>query len=493
MLRTECERRRVTSGPFGAIDLRPRRRRRPWQRSGPRMALGIKGISGRPVWLSFAQLGKHVLILGATGSGKSNTLVWMASRAIRAGHGAVLLDMKGDPELRERLAVEAGLNGRPFYVWQIEAGGQRYNPLKAGDTTAKRDRLTASQMFSEDYYRGLFSTHSKIVLGALEAAGRETTIAALREFWDPQDLKGLTRAIDDEDARDALANECERLTRQQAEHVVSLRARLAEVADTTAGESLRAGTSEADEIDLRRALERRAIVVFSVNSDVYPGAAATIGNLVLQDLVGVVGGLRQARIKAQSVLAVDEFGALSGDQLGRLFSTARDVGLPTLLAGQDLAQLRRVSPHFEAEVKANVSALIAHRQSEPDSAEQIARMCGTEEVVAQTRQVDHRRWPGSNGQTGHETGVGSQHHERQFRVQPDAIKDLDTGEAVVRLWNPGSVQIARMYRCETSDEATALATVTRRGKHPEGLSVQEIIRVGTGCRERLAVTAGEAR
>jgi hypothetical protein len=50
-----------------------------------------------------------------------------------------------------------------------------------------------------------------------------------------------------------------------------------------------------------------------------------------------------------------------------------------------------------------------------------------------------------------------------------------------------------MYRCETTDEAAALATVTRRGKHPEGLSVQEIIRVATGCRERLAVTAGEAR
>ena len=120
-------------------------------------------------------------------------------------------------------------------------------------------------------------------------------------------------------------------------------------------------------------------------------------------------------------------------------------------------------------------------------------MCGTEEVVAQTRQVDHRRWPGSNGQAGHETGVGSQHHERQFRVQPDEIKDLDTGEAVVRLWNPGSVQIARMYRCETTEEAAALATVKRRGRQREGVSVQEVITAGVRCRERLAANAGSAR
>src|SRR4029078_12176759 len=103
----------------------------------------------------------HALSLGATRSAKWNTLAWLTTRAIRAGYGAIVLDLKADPALRERLAVEAGICGRPFYLWRIEGGGQKYNPLKAGDATARRDRLTASQTFSEDYYRGLFSAHAK--------------------------------------------------------------------------------------------------------------------------------------------------------------------------------------------------------------------------------------------------------------------------------------------------------------------------------------------
>lgn len=484
-------RRRVRRGPLGAIDLDGARLWPRWWRRGPaRIALGEDLVQRRPVWLAFDQLAKHLLILGATGGGKSNSLLWIVTRAIRAGYGSLVLDMKGDPALRERLMVEAGLCRRPFYLWRIEGGGQLYNPLAAGDSTARRDRLTASQTFSEDYYRGLFSAHAKVVLDALASSGRDVTLDAVAAFWDPGDLKGLVRAVDDRTVAEAIARYCERLPRGQLEHIASLRTRISEVTDTTAGEWLRAGRSAAEEIDLRDVLRRRAVVVFSVNSDSYPGAAATIGNLVLQDLVGAVGEFRQERISVRSVVAVDEFGALSGEQLGRLLSTARDVGLPMVLAGQDLAQLRRVSEHFEAEVKANVSALIAHRQSEPDSAEQIARICGTEEVIQQTQQINRLRSPLLFGEPDHATGVGSEHYERDFRVPPDAIKELSNGEAVVRAWNPADVHVVRMYRCETAQEAAALGTVSGEDGRRRRATVAEVARAAE--RLRLASVVSES-
>lgn len=481
------ERRRTRSGALGAVDV--------WgvggRRSGSRIALGEELVRRRPVWLGLDQLAKHLLILGATGGGKTNSLLWIVTRTMRAGYGAIVLDMKGDPDLRERLMVEAGLCGRPFYLWRIEGGGQRYNPLKAGDATARRDRLTASQTFTEDYYRGLFSAHAKAVLDALAHAGREVSLDEVERFWDPGDLKGLIRAIEDKDAAGGIARYCERVPRGQLEHIASLRTRISEVTDTTAGEWLRGALSSADEVDFAEVLEQRAVVVFSVNSDSYPGAAATIGNLVLQDLVGRVGELRQARRQARSVVAVDEFGALSGEQLGRLLSTARDVGLPTVLAGQDLAQLRRVSEHFEAEVKANVSAVIAHRQSEPDSAEQIARICGTEEVIQQTQQIDRVRFSLLSGEPDHATGVGSEHHERDFRVAPDAIKELGNGEAVVRMWNPASVHVTRMYRCETAEEAAALGCVLEDNGASRRATIAEVAR--TAERRRLEAVPESAR
>jgi hypothetical protein len=482
------ERRRVAAGPLGAVDLVGARLWPAfWRRGEPRVALGLETRTRRPVWLRLSQLRKHTLVLGATGGGKSNTLTWLVTRMVRAGYGAVFLDMKGDPYLRERLAVEAGLCGRPFYLFRIEDEGQHYNPLRRGDATARRDRLVASQAFSEDYYRGLFATHAKVVLDALDAVGREATIAALAEHWDPEDLKGVVRQIADEGRRLALVRYLERLPSAQSEHIRSSRARVTEVADTTAAARLCAGSSEADEIELGRALRRAAVVCFSLNADSYPGAAATLGNLILQDLIGLVGESRQACTPIHAIVAIDEFGALHGEQLGRLLSTARDVEAPTVLGGQDLAQLRRISEHFEAEVKANVCAVIAHRQSEPDSAEQVSRIAGTEEVVEQTQQLDRRR-PGMHRATDirDETGAGSQHYERRFRFGPDEVKDLEIGEAVVRVSHPASAHKLLVYRCESTEEAATVARVRRADGQLEAADPSALLWIGESARDSLA-------
>ena len=47
--------------------------------------------------------GRHTLVLGATGSGKTVTQAWIAGRLIAAGHGAVVVDPKGDRTLRDEL------------------------------------------------------------------------------------------------------------------------------------------------------------------------------------------------------------------------------------------------------------------------------------------------------------------------------------------------------------------------------------------------------
>jgi len=491
--RRTMERRRVHRSPLGALDLRgPREWPCFWRRGSARLALGETLVGREPVWLSFDQLEKHLLILGATGGGKTNSLLWVTTRAVRAGKGALILDMKADPGLAQRVQAEAGLWGRPFYLFRIEGEGQLYNPLAHGDNTARRDRLTASMTWGEDYYRGLFSAHAKIVLDALHAAGREPTLQALADWWSAPDLQASLRAIDDEQARERLGAYCADIPRSQLEHISSLRARLTEITDTAAGASLRSGASPAEQIDLRDALERRAIVVFSINADSYPAAAATLGNLILQDLVGVVGDLRQARRKVRTLVAIDEFGALSGQQLGRLLSTGRDVGLPVILAGQDLAQLRRVSDHFEAEVKANISGLIAHRQSEPDSAEQIARLGGTEEVIAETIQINRRpTFSQGKNEPGYQTGVGSRHLERAFRIGPDQVKELNNGQAAICLWNPASTHLARIHRCETTEELARLTRITGTEGQRQA-SAADLLRRADRARLRLSGETGVA-
>jgi type IV secretory pathway VirB4 component len=56
--------------------------------------------------------GRHALVVGATGSGKTVTLAWIAGRLIQAGHGAVVIDPKGDRLLRDELEHAARIYGR---------------------------------------------------------------------------------------------------------------------------------------------------------------------------------------------------------------------------------------------------------------------------------------------------------------------------------------------------------------------------------------------
>ena len=79
--------------------------------------------------------GRHTLVVGATGSGKTVTQAWIAARLIEAGHGAVVIDPKGDRLLHDELERAARKARRTFRVW---------SPEGPGSTTRSRTARTPS-------------------------------------------------------------------------------------------------------------------------------------------------------------------------------------------------------------------------------------------------------------------------------------------------------------------------------------------------------------
>jgi hypothetical protein len=98
-----------------------------------------------------------------------------------------------------------------------------------------------------------------------------------------------------------------------------------------------------------------------------------------------------------------------------------------------------VDPSLREQVLGNVSAVIAHRQNVPASAELLAAMAGSRPVWVQTEQTGRNLWGGTL------TGRGSQRRGYEFRLHPSKLKALGVGEAAVIC--PGSGQppvVARM-------------------------------------------------
>ena len=93
--------------------------------------------------------GRHTLVVGATGSGKTVTQAWIAGRMIDAGHGAVVVDPKGDGLLAFELEHAARRARRTFRLWTPEGPGSttrsRTAPTPSSPTRSWPARPTANR------------------------------------------------------------------------------------------------------------------------------------------------------------------------------------------------------------------------------------------------------------------------------------------------------------------------------------------------------------
>jgi conjugal transfer pilus assembly protein TraD len=174
------------------------------------------------------------------------------------------------------------------------------------------------------------------------------------------------------------------------------------------------------------------VVVFSLNSSTYGKLAAQIGTLAVQDLVAASGDRlhepSRGRSLEQAVIGIDEFSGLGSDHVAALLSRGRESGMPVLVATQELADLERASAGLRDLVLGVTAVKIVHRQEVPSSALTIAQIAGTERVWEETRQIGGLLG-GLLG--GRSTPRGTRRLEERYIVDPNEIKSLGTGEAVV--------------------------------------------------------------
>ncbi len=410
------------------------------QRAAEAQAAGSSGATvlgrdghGRPVILRDEQLAAHGLILGASGSGKTTTLLTILSDHIRRGRPVIAIDMKGSPAFTRQLEAAAVAAGRPFRLWTLDGPG-RWNPLQHGNATELKDKLIATERFTEPHYQRAAERYVQVALLALRELhpGVPPTLSEVVDAMEPARLLTLARELPF--ARtERIEQYVAGLTRDQLSAVRGLGTRLAIVSESHVGQFLEpatGGRGENDTIDVRRAMERGEVVCFSLNSSSYGTLASQVGALVVQDLIAAVGGRLEAGSgwpvppERQATLAIDEFSALGGPQVIGLVARSREAGMPLLLCTQEFADLERAAPGLRDQISGSTAVKLIHRQDVPASALTVAQMAGT------VRRWEETQLTGTL-LSGAPTGRGSRRLVEQYVVHPNEVKTLRTGEAVV--------------------------------------------------------------
>jgi conjugal transfer pilus assembly protein TraD len=382
---------------------------------------------GRPIVIGERELAAHGLILGASGAGKTTTLLRIACAQIERGRPVIAVDMKGSPSFATALADAAAAAGRPFRIWTPD-GPAVWNPLGHGNATELKDKLISTERFTEPHYQRAAERYIQNVLQVIEASHpeRPPTLAEVVRMMDPHRLAGSLRSLPRSHAervQDYLAN----LTPDQLSAVRGLQSRLAIITESHTGRHLEpSGTGP--QIDVRSALTGDEVVLFSLNSATYGKLAAQLGTLAVQDLVCAAGrrlsDVGDAAARGQATVAIDEASVL-GENLISLFARSREASIGVLAATQEMADFDRVAHGLRDQVLGNTAFKIAHRQDVPSSAQTVAQIAGTEETWQETEQL-------SGSVFGrYSNGRGTRRRTEQFVIHPNEIKTLGTGQAVL--------------------------------------------------------------
>jgi conjugal transfer pilus assembly protein TraD len=313
-------------------------------------------------------------VVGATGSGKTVTETWLAARAIEAGLAAVVLDPKGDTRMRAQLAEAAQSAGREFIEWTPRAPSV-YNPFGHGGPSEIADKALAGERFTEPHYQRQAQRYLGHAVRALAGSGVVVSLPALVPQLDPAHLEVLARTLPEQQA-EATFDYLDSLIPRQRTDLVGVRDRLAIMAEADVAPWLDPANAGARTFDLLGAVRMRAVVYFDLKADALPLLAHMLGVAIVGDLQTTMATLQGNPVP--TIVVIDEFAAIAAEQVAHLFGRARSAGLNLLLGTQELSDLRLDGRRQLLEqVLGNLSAIVAHRQVVPESAELIGRLAGS--------------------------------------------------------------------------------------------------------------------
>ncbi len=366
------------------------------------------------------QSGSHTLLLGATGSGKTVTETWIASRLIEAGHGAIAIDPKGDRLLRSELARAAAQRGVPFLEW-TPAGPLAYNPYAHGSESEIADKALAAEAFTEPHYLRQAQRYLAHAVRAMRGAQVPVSCASLAAHLDPRELEACVRRLPEAQARETQGY-LDSLGERQRRELSGVRDRLSILAESDVRRWLEP-SEQTQALDLRAALAERAVVYMCLDADRRMLLSQVLAGAVVSDLVTLVAERQENPLA--TVVLIDEFQAVAAAQVARLFGRARSAGVSLILAAQELADVKGAGEGLRDQVLGNVATVIAHRQSVPESAELIADVAGRRPAWVSTQQTRTGLF------TSLLSGRGSRRREHQHVIDPGQIKCLAPGWSAV--------------------------------------------------------------
>ncbi len=315
--------------------------------------------------------GKHVHIVGASGTGKSTLLVRMILEDVAAGHGVGVIDPHGDlvDEVFERIPPERAAACTLFDPSDDEAA-IGWNILGA-DSEAERELIASDlvgvfQRLSTSWGDQMTAILGNAILVFLESP-LGGTLLDLRQFLVDAAFRGkMLATVSDPYLVSFWNTEFTRLVGRRPETPILtrldmfLRSRLVR----------RVVTANENRLDFRTFTDQGGIFLAKLASGTMGQEnASLLGSLLVSKFhqVTLARAAQDPASRRPFFLYIDEFHAVATASMASLFSGARKYRLGVVVAHQDLSQLHASLPELERSILGNAYTRICFRVGEEDA------------------------------------------------------------------------------------------------------------------------------
>lgn len=368
---------------------------------------------------------RHVHILGATGSGKTESVILnFLKQDVARGLGTIILDAKGDQSFLDEL--NQCVPKEKLLVFDLGSETSlSYNPLLSGTALESAQRLFSSMTWSEEYYKSkALSSLQRIFQIHFEVTGGNPTLLEISQYLETP--KTYSSFVSTEDFPESLAIDEFRDLSGLRDQVRSL----------TLGNLAKSLSPTSSEIDLSKAREGY-VIYFRLQSLISPQTVAVLGKLVINHLNFMAGTThrendtekkeKQSKERKLVPIYFDEFASFACVEFADLISKARSAKFALHFSHQSIGDIMEVSKGFLNRITDNAATKIILRINDPDSAEFFARSFGTKEIQKTTQRITNTK----EIEDAEVVGEGTSREAHQFRASPDLLKTLPTGTGAV--------------------------------------------------------------
>lgn len=416
------ERRRIESGSTGSVET---------------VVYGVdagKYSDGSVVYQLIRDM-LHIILLGKTGSGKTQTMFKIIAAFIRADLPTFLVDMKGSLSTRNMLAAYAKNAGRPFYEFSLN-GPMHYDPLQSEgtDPTRQRDLIISAEEWSDPHYKGIAGEYLLTLFKVIQVAGPlegMSTLGTCAALLDPARLRRFVNQRLTDPADDALRGEAlakaDRLN-ENPNIVSGLASKLNSLVNSVVGQWLTPGDQT---FTMRQAYDENAVVLISLNHMYYQQLSGTVAAFVMQDLKTLAGAIQSAPEAERRpwLLAVDEFTKINSTSVASTMEQVREAGARVLITTQGIGGIAEKGDSYLATVWGQATTYIVHA-ADQETAEKMSAEAESE-WVPETRHDTNQRDSVFDPDRGGVQNRGQLTYREGRRLTPSAITNQEQGYCTI--------------------------------------------------------------